>query len=492
MMTGMHTIRNIHCKKCRAELGWIYEFAMEDGQRYKEGNVILEKSLIKEVRGFDEDRPTFHVNVDLSGVSEAERMTEDASLCFKAPLPESDNSSSHHSRSNSKSPSLRSSVHSVHSQVQNHDRDGQHTPISGPNVDFTAFSDIDNDPPISGTTLGMFMPESFYPNAGSGYSSLLASTVSQSILNENVIENLESRLGSFREANTGNRVVMNDMIQQLVETNQYLRSRTIPSRSEQTSSGQGQAVNTETIVLQEAITLDDNDELDSTSDDENNSPNEDLDSSSGSTRRVSTMPITRDYSRVRTNQSPRRSFNNNREYRRTISNLNQNSTQGLERNVRRYYNNPDYIALSRRRMPASSSGGSRTVASAGSTSNLRPVSSLSSTTSVETRPVPITLPIPTPTSTASASTTNQVTTTAAAPSTTPASGPANTQLDSLMNYLTNINQGVQPNAQSLQRSQIQDLVQNLSPAQALTLLDHMRRLGMITEATIREYHASGS
>merc|ERR1712076_159945 len=43
MMTGMHTIRNIFCKICDIELGWIYEFAMDEGQRYKEGNVILEK-----------------------------------------------------------------------------------------------------------------------------------------------------------------------------------------------------------------------------------------------------------------------------------------------------------------------------------------------------------------------------------------------------------------------------------------------------------------
>ncbi|KAK4298092.1 hypothetical protein Pmani_029532 [Petrolisthes manimaculis] len=33
MLTGRHFIRNVFCKKCKTKLGWVYEFAYEDGQR---------------------------------------------------------------------------------------------------------------------------------------------------------------------------------------------------------------------------------------------------------------------------------------------------------------------------------------------------------------------------------------------------------------------------------------------------------------------------
>ncbi|CAF3373507.1 unnamed protein product [Rotaria sp. Silwood1] len=43
---------NIICKKCDTKLGWMYEFATEESQRYKEGRVILERALINETVGF--------------------------------------------------------------------------------------------------------------------------------------------------------------------------------------------------------------------------------------------------------------------------------------------------------------------------------------------------------------------------------------------------------------------------------------------------------
>ena len=52
MLTGRHFVRDISCKKCDAKLGWMYEFATEETQRYKEGRVILERALINEVDGF--------------------------------------------------------------------------------------------------------------------------------------------------------------------------------------------------------------------------------------------------------------------------------------------------------------------------------------------------------------------------------------------------------------------------------------------------------
>jgi hypothetical protein len=52
MLTGRHFVRDVSCKKCLAKLGWIYEFAYEETQHYKEGHVILERALISESEGF--------------------------------------------------------------------------------------------------------------------------------------------------------------------------------------------------------------------------------------------------------------------------------------------------------------------------------------------------------------------------------------------------------------------------------------------------------
>ncbi|UJR10187.1 hypothetical protein I4U23_014402 [Adineta vaga] len=52
MLTGRHFVRDVTCKKCDAKLGWMYEFATEESQRYKEGRIILERALINESDGF--------------------------------------------------------------------------------------------------------------------------------------------------------------------------------------------------------------------------------------------------------------------------------------------------------------------------------------------------------------------------------------------------------------------------------------------------------
>ncbi|XP_059081061.1 protein yippee-like 5 isoform X2 [Tigriopus californicus] len=54
MLTGRHIVRDVACKNCNIKLGWIYEFATEDNQRYKEGRVILERALVQEQEGFEE------------------------------------------------------------------------------------------------------------------------------------------------------------------------------------------------------------------------------------------------------------------------------------------------------------------------------------------------------------------------------------------------------------------------------------------------------
>ncbi|XP_031741334.1 protein yippee-like At4g27745 isoform X1 [Cucumis sativus] len=46
LMTGLHTVADVHCVDCREVLGWKYERAYEASQKYKEGKFILEKSKI--------------------------------------------------------------------------------------------------------------------------------------------------------------------------------------------------------------------------------------------------------------------------------------------------------------------------------------------------------------------------------------------------------------------------------------------------------------
>lgn len=51
-------VQDVSCKNCYSKLGWIYEFATEDSQRYKEGRVILERALVRESEGFEEHVPS--------------------------------------------------------------------------------------------------------------------------------------------------------------------------------------------------------------------------------------------------------------------------------------------------------------------------------------------------------------------------------------------------------------------------------------------------
>ncbi|CBY16297.1 unnamed protein product [Oikopleura dioica] len=48
MLTGRHIVLDVYCKKCDTKLGWMYEFAVNNDQQYKEGKTILEVALIQE------------------------------------------------------------------------------------------------------------------------------------------------------------------------------------------------------------------------------------------------------------------------------------------------------------------------------------------------------------------------------------------------------------------------------------------------------------
>ncbi|CAI5535898.1 unnamed protein product [Closterium sp. Naga37s-1] len=46
LITGLHTVADIYCSECHEVLGWKYEHAYEEPQKYKEGKFILEKAKV--------------------------------------------------------------------------------------------------------------------------------------------------------------------------------------------------------------------------------------------------------------------------------------------------------------------------------------------------------------------------------------------------------------------------------------------------------------
>mmetsp|Transcript_21754 Transcript_21754/g.24283 ORF Transcript_21754/g.24283 Transcript_21754/m.24283 type:complete len:116 (-) Transcript_21754:1158-1505(-) len=47
LRTGRHQVADIFCNNCQEILGWKYEFAWEEDQKYKEGKYIIEKAKMK-------------------------------------------------------------------------------------------------------------------------------------------------------------------------------------------------------------------------------------------------------------------------------------------------------------------------------------------------------------------------------------------------------------------------------------------------------------
>uniref|UniRef100_A0A061SHD5 Protein yippee-like n=1 Tax=Tetraselmis sp. GSL018 TaxID=582737 RepID=A0A061SHD5_9CHLO len=48
MTTGLHTVSDIYCNGCMQLVGWRYDEAFEQSQKYKEGKFILERDKILE------------------------------------------------------------------------------------------------------------------------------------------------------------------------------------------------------------------------------------------------------------------------------------------------------------------------------------------------------------------------------------------------------------------------------------------------------------
>ncbi|KAI9889273.1 MAG: hypothetical protein M1814_005648 [Vezdaea aestivalis] len=46
MTTGKHIVRDIGCRQCKETVGWKYDTAYEESEKYKEGMFILEAELL--------------------------------------------------------------------------------------------------------------------------------------------------------------------------------------------------------------------------------------------------------------------------------------------------------------------------------------------------------------------------------------------------------------------------------------------------------------
>ncbi|KAK9480147.1 Yippee/Mis18 [Lipomyces japonicus] len=49
MTTGEHTVRDICCRHCGTCVGWKYDYAFEESEKYKEGKFILEVELLARI-----------------------------------------------------------------------------------------------------------------------------------------------------------------------------------------------------------------------------------------------------------------------------------------------------------------------------------------------------------------------------------------------------------------------------------------------------------
>lgn len=51
LITGVHRVADIACTSCEENVGWKYEYAYDEAQKYKEGKFIIERAQIIKVNG---------------------------------------------------------------------------------------------------------------------------------------------------------------------------------------------------------------------------------------------------------------------------------------------------------------------------------------------------------------------------------------------------------------------------------------------------------
>lgn len=49
LLSGLYIIRDLYCKMCELIIGWKYEKAYEESQKYKEGKYIVERNQVVKI-----------------------------------------------------------------------------------------------------------------------------------------------------------------------------------------------------------------------------------------------------------------------------------------------------------------------------------------------------------------------------------------------------------------------------------------------------------
>lgn len=55
LMTGLHIVRDVHCVSCRENVGWTYDYAQEERERYKIQRFVLERELLDVITQYSID-----------------------------------------------------------------------------------------------------------------------------------------------------------------------------------------------------------------------------------------------------------------------------------------------------------------------------------------------------------------------------------------------------------------------------------------------------
>lgn len=75
LLTGAHVVADIYCLQCHTQLGWMYDDATNDGQKYKIGKYVMELARIR--RRADEIREREQMAVQENQIEEEEEDEEE-------------------------------------------------------------------------------------------------------------------------------------------------------------------------------------------------------------------------------------------------------------------------------------------------------------------------------------------------------------------------------------------------------------------------------
>lgn len=89
LLTGLHSVCDLNCKRCNSLVGWTYKRAYDHSQKYKEGKFIIEKvylSMLEDSKPFQGSAPRFRQN-SWSHRSSSSRGKRPANIDMQRPSP---------------------------------------------------------------------------------------------------------------------------------------------------------------------------------------------------------------------------------------------------------------------------------------------------------------------------------------------------------------------------------------------------------------------